>query len=417
MRFGIFYEHQCPRPWDDGKEARIMRESLEQIQLADQLGFDTVWQVQHHFVDEYSQSSAPEVFLAACAATTKNIRIGHGIVPILPGFTHPARVAEQISTLDIVSNGRVEFGTGESTSRSELDGFEIDGYLKREMWEEALPQITRMMAQEPYPGYKGKFFSMPPRNVVPKPIQKPHPPAWVACSRRETIHLAGSRGIGALSFAFLNPEEARHWVNDYYSAFEACDDPIAVAPNANLAVTSGFMIHENGDVARERGLEGFNFFVYSLNFHFITGTYHVGKTSIWDEFKKAQADEAANKAIAEMQTAKDRFGRSGVEKGGAESLTGCIGSVDYVRNYIREMEEAGVDEIIFVMQAGNNKHEHIVEAIELFAAEVMPEFKQRRPEIEARKQKRLAPAMRRIAERAAVDLHPDLDFAVQAEPY
>ena len=209
MRFGIFYEHQCPRPWDNGKEARIIHEALEQVQLADRLGFDMVWEVQHHFVDEYSHSSAPEVFLGACAATTKNIGLGHGIVPVLPGFNHPARVAEQIATLDIISNGRVQFGTGESTSRSELDGFEIDGYLKREMWEETVPQIARMMAQEPYPGYQGKYFSMPPRNVVPKPIQKPHPPVWVACSRRETIHLAGTRGIGALSFAFLNPEEAR----------------------------------------------------------------------------------------------------------------------------------------------------------------------------------------------------------------
>jgi alkanesulfonate monooxygenase SsuD/methylene tetrahydromethanopterin reductase-like flavin-dependent oxidoreductase (luciferase family) len=114
MRFGIFYEHQCPRPWDEGKEARIIHEALEQVQLADRLGFDTVWEVQHHFVDEYSHSSAPEVFLGACAATTRNIRLGHGIVPIPPGFSHPARVAEQISTLDVISHGRVDFGTGES---------------------------------------------------------------------------------------------------------------------------------------------------------------------------------------------------------------------------------------------------------------------------------------------------------------
>jgi alkanesulfonate monooxygenase SsuD/methylene tetrahydromethanopterin reductase-like flavin-dependent oxidoreductase (luciferase family) len=418
MRFGIFYEHQCPRPWDDGKEARIIHEALEQVQLADELGFDTVWEVQHHFVDEYSHSSAPEVFLAACAATTKNIGLGHGIVPVLPGFSHPARVAEQIATLDIISHGRVQFGTGESTSRSELDGFEIEGYEKREMWEEALPQITRMMAQEPYPGYQGKYFSMPPRNVVPKPIQKPHPPVWVACSRRETIHLAGTRGIGALSFAFLNPEEARLWVTDYYNALEECKDPIAVAANANLAVVSGFMCHEDEAVARERGLEGFDFFVYSLNYHFITGTYHPGKTSIWDDFKKSSADQAAKKAQEEMLAAKDRFGRTGVEKGGAESLTGCIGSVEQVRSYLRGMEEAGVDEIIFTMQAGNNKHEHIIESMKLFAKEVMPEFKERRPDIEARKAERLAPTLERLNRLAAVDEHPDLgDYAIVAEPY
>jgi alkanesulfonate monooxygenase SsuD/methylene tetrahydromethanopterin reductase-like flavin-dependent oxidoreductase (luciferase family) len=326
-------------------------------------------------------------------------------------------VAEQIATLDIISDGRVEFGTGESTSRAELDGFMIDGYLKREMWEEALPQIARMMAQEPYTGFQGKFFSMPPRNVVPKPIQRPHPPVWVACSRRETIHLAGERGIGALSFAFLNPEEARHWVDDYYTAFERCERPIACAPNPNLAVTSGFMVHKDENVARERGLQGFNFFVYSLNFHFITGAYRVGKTSIWDEFRKNDPSESARQAEEAIAAAKDRFGRSATEAGGTESLTGCIGSIEQVRANLRSMEEAGVDEVIFVMQAGNNHHEHICEAMELFAEEIMPEFHERRPAADARKEERLAPAMNRVSQLAEVARHPDVDFVIQAEPY
>jgi hypothetical protein len=141
-------------------------------------------------------------------------------------------------------------------------------------------------------------------------------------------------------------------------------------------------------------------------------------TNIWDEFKRSEADQAAEKAKAEMMAAKDRFGRSGVEAGGAESLTGCIGSVDQVRRYIRSMEDAGVDEIIFVMQAGNNRHDHICEAMELFAAEVMPEFKERRPEVEARKAERLAPTMQRLRELGAVDEHPSLgDYEIVAEPY
>ena len=170
MRFSIFYEHQLPRPWDDGAEARIVHEALEQVQLADKLGFSTVWEVEHHFLEEYSHSSAPEVFLSACAATTQNIRIGHGIVPVLPGYNHPARVAERIGTLDIISNGRVEFGTGETSSDMELGGFEIARADKRAMWEEAVPEIAKMMAQSPYEGHTGKFFSMPARNVVPKSV-------------------------------------------------------------------------------------------------------------------------------------------------------------------------------------------------------------------------------------------------------
>jgi len=243
MRFSIFYEHQLPRPWDDGAEARIVHEALEQVQLADKLGFSTVWEVEHHFLEEYSHSSAPEVFLSACAATTQNIRIGHGIVPVLPGYNHPARVAERIGTLDIISNGRVEFGTGETSSDMELGGFEIARADKRAMWEEAVPEIAKMMAQSPYEGHTGKFFSMPARNVVPKPLQRPHPPMWVACSQRDTILMAGQRGLGALSFSFIDPDEARQWVSDYYAAFEACTDPAGLAPNPNIAVTTGFMCH------------------------------------------------------------------------------------------------------------------------------------------------------------------------------
>src|SRR2546428_2068688 len=122
MRFGLFYEHQLPRPWTEGDEERLLSDALEQIELADRLGFHSVWEVEHHFLEEYSHSSAPEVFLAAASQRTSTIRLGHGIVQIPPGFNHPARVAERIATLDLVSGGRVEFGTGESSSQAELRG-------------------------------------------------------------------------------------------------------------------------------------------------------------------------------------------------------------------------------------------------------------------------------------------------------
>src|SRR5213075_1806358 len=138
MKFGIFYEHQLPRPWDEGSELQLIQDALEQVELADKLGFDVVWEVEHHFLEEYSHSSAPEVFLAACSQRTKNIRLGHGIVQTAPAYNHPARVAERIATLDLVSKGRVEFGSGESSSRAELRGFRIEAEHKRAMWREGL---------------------------------------------------------------------------------------------------------------------------------------------------------------------------------------------------------------------------------------------------------------------------------------
>src|SRR6267378_4565491 len=152
MRFGIFYEHQLPRPWSERSEADLLRDALEQVELADRVGLDYVWEVEHHFLEEYSHSSAPEVFLAAASQRTTRIRLGHGIVQLPPGFNHPARVAERIATLDLVSDGRVEFGTGESSSQAELGGFGVDRDSKREQWDEALDAITRMFVEEPFAG-------------------------------------------------------------------------------------------------------------------------------------------------------------------------------------------------------------------------------------------------------------------------
>src|SRR6478736_3096481 len=132
MKFGIFYEHQLPRPWGADGEHKLLKDALDQVELADKLGIDHVWEVEHHFLEEYSHSSAPEVFLAACSQRTTNIRLGHGIVQLPPGFNHPARVAERIATLDLISDGPVDFGTGESSSEAELGGFGVDKATKRQ---------------------------------------------------------------------------------------------------------------------------------------------------------------------------------------------------------------------------------------------------------------------------------------------
>ncbi len=269
MRFGIFYEHQLPRPWSPDSEAQLLRQALEQVELADRLGFDYVWEVEHHFLEEYSHSSAPEVFLAAASQRTERIRLGHGIVNVMPAVNHPARIAERVATLDLISGGRVEFGTGESSSGAELGGFEIQRTDKREMWVQSLDAVARMFVEEPFAGLDGDWVQMPPRNVLPKPMQKPHPPIWVACSRRETIHLAARNGIGALSFSFVEPEDAAKWVQEYYEliASEQCV-PAGFAVNPNVAIVLPMMLAPVEAEAIERGIDGAHFFGYSLGHYY-----------------------------------------------------------------------------------------------------------------------------------------------------
>src|SRR5262249_37774059 len=194
------------------------------------------------------------------------IRLGFGIRQVIANYNHPARTAEAIGMLDLVSDGRVEFGIGEGATRLELGGFGIKAKEKRAMALEAAEQIANMMVLDPYPGFAGQYFSMPCRNVLPKPVQRPHPPMWMACTNRETIRIAAARGVGALAFSFVDPEEARAWADIYYGiiASDQCV-PIGHSVNANIAMVSSFSLHRDRAEAIRRGHEGFEFFRYALN--------------------------------------------------------------------------------------------------------------------------------------------------------
>jgi len=411
MRFGIFYEHQIPRPWGDDGERRLIHDALEQVELADRVGLDSVWEVEHHFLEEYSHSSASGVFLGAASQRTQRIRLGFGILPLPLGYQHPARVAETAAMLDLVSNGRVELGTGETSSGAELEGFGVDRDTKRAQWEEMLPVVARMMVEEPFAGHDGRFLSMPPRNVVPKPAQRPHPPLWVACSRRETIRLAAEKGIGALSFSFVEPEEAKAWVDEYHAIVESerCV-PGGFAVNPQVACVLPMMCAPDEAQAIERGIDGAHFFGYSLAHYYVFGDHRPGRTNIYEEFLARRDDVGFARSIITADAAP--LGVRVLQQG-LGSLRGAIGSPEQVRDLCRRYEAAGVDQLIFVMQAGRNRHEHICESIELFASEVMPEFAERADEADTRRAQRFAPAIEAALARreAAPTLDPDYSIA------
>jgi alkanesulfonate monooxygenase SsuD/methylene tetrahydromethanopterin reductase-like flavin-dependent oxidoreductase (luciferase family) len=394
VRFGIFYEHQNPRPWEERRsEHALLKDALTQIELADRLGFDYVWEVEHHFLEEYSHSSAPEVFLAAAAARTENIRLGHGIVQIPPAVNHPARVAERVATLDLIADGRLDFGTGESSSAAELGGFLVDRTRKREMWEDAMAAITRMFVEEPFAGWESEFWAMPPRNIVPKPLQKPHPPLWVACSRRETIQFAARNGIGALSFSFVEPEDAGTWVEEYYELIESDECvPVGFDVNPNVAVVLPMMLHDDEATAIDRGIDGAHFFGYSLAHFYGMGTHTPGQTVVWDEFLANRDERGFARSIVTPDAAPLAVK---IMQHGLGSLRGAIGTPEQVLDLCKRYEAVGVDQIVFVLQAGPNRHEDICASLELFARKVMPEFTRNREQRDHDKSERLAPAVER----------------------
>jgi alkanesulfonate monooxygenase SsuD/methylene tetrahydromethanopterin reductase-like flavin-dependent oxidoreductase (luciferase family) len=386
MKFGVFYELQLPRPWRPGDETRLFHEALDQVALADQLGYDYAWEVEHHFLDEYSHSSAPEVFLAAAAARTQSIRLGHGIRQVIPNYNHPARTAEGLATLDIISHGRVDFGIGEGATRMELGGFAIPAKEKRAMAIEAAEQIANMMVLEPYPGFAGKYFTMPCRNVLPKPIQRPHPPMWMACTNRDTIKVAASLGLGALAFSFVNPDEARLWSEIYYGIIksENCI-PLGHSVNAQIAMVSSFSVHRDRAEAIRRGHEGFEFFGYALNALVAHDTVP-GRTNLWGEYLKLRGTRTEE--IVALAT-------------GAGDYASGIGTPADMRKHLRSFQDAGIDQVIFLQQAGRNTHQHICESLQLFAAEVMPDFKAEAGAREQRKAAELAPHVAAALKRKA----------------
>jgi alkanesulfonate monooxygenase SsuD/methylene tetrahydromethanopterin reductase-like flavin-dependent oxidoreductase (luciferase family) len=355
MKFGPFYELQLPRPWNKESERTLIQNSLDQVELCDKLGYDYVWATEHHFLEEYAHNSAPEVFLAACSQRTKNLRIGHGIVQLPPLVNHPARVAERIAMLDLVSNGRVEFGTGAGASETELGGFLVTQDEKKAMWAEALEVAVRLLTEDPFTGHKGKYVTMPHRNVVPKTYQKPHPPLWQACSRNESIVQAAQLGLGALTLGFPIPEEVRPWVKNYRDTLENRCVPVGLRVNTNFAITLPFLCVRDVKQIDQEAVDSFKFFVHALGYYAVYGNHIPGTSNLWKDFHANSRESVLPKGWE----------------------TSCVGTPEKLRATLREFEDAGVDQIICLSQAGTISHETMCESFELFAKEVVPEFKER----------------------------------------
>jgi len=388
MKFGVFFPQQLPRPWADGAEAELFRTALDVVELADRVGVSHAWAQEHHFLEEYSHSTAPEVFLGACSQRTRQIRLGHGVSIMLPPVNHPARVAERIATLDLVSGGRADWGTGEMSSHIELGGFGVNYVEKRAMWAEAVREVAIMMSAAPYPGYSGKYFSMPARNLVPKPIQRPHPPLWIACTNRDTLRLAARLGAGALTFAFMSPSEAKFWVEEYYEIFRRECVPIGQAVNPNVATLIGFYCDRNGDALKQAETDQ-RFFKHGLAHYYRFGQHVPGHTDIWREFERAPETPMA--------------GLEGV--GPPESLIARF----------REYEASGVDQLILLQQAGRMSADRVCASLELFGREVIGEFLARDIGREKAKAEALAPFIEKAM--GAVTGPRDADLtAVEAYP-
>jgi alkanesulfonate monooxygenase SsuD/methylene tetrahydromethanopterin reductase-like flavin-dependent oxidoreductase (luciferase family) len=356
MKFGIFYELSVPRPWTRESERTVYMNALEQVRLADELGFDQVWCVEHHFLEEYSHSSAPELFLTACAMQTKNIRVGHGIVVCVPQFNHPIRIAERTAVLDILSGGRLEVGTGRSATWTELAGFQANPDDTKKTWDEIVRVLPKMWTQERF-SYQGEAFSMPSRAILPKPYQKPHPPMWVAVTSPGTELDAADRGLGSLGLTFGGIAEQEKKIAEYRRRIKSCD-PVGAFVNEQVNTVNFLYCHNDAETGIKTGQR-------------LSGTFGYLAAQL------LAAREAYPTRSYPSQGLLPQLRPEAASPGDAPRVPEglCIGDPERIINAVKGWESVGVDRINFLLNAAETvPQQEVLDSMRLFAKEVMPKF-------------------------------------------
>jgi alkanesulfonate monooxygenase SsuD/methylene tetrahydromethanopterin reductase-like flavin-dependent oxidoreductase (luciferase family) len=358
MEFGIF-NAACLLPkyrakhGDNAEHHRILDE-VDFIVAADKAGFKYTWASEHHFLTDYSHLSASESFLAFVAAKTSYIHMGSGIFNITPPVNHPARIAERVAMLDHLSEGRFEFGTGRGSSTTEQKGFGIpEPDITREMVAETLPEIVRMWKDEDY-SYEGKFFSMPTRNVLPKPYSKPHPALWMAAGSPSTFDLAAELGVGVLCFGFSSPDQLTPLVTRYKEKIQDCTDPVGDFVNNNVMITTQMICMEDGAKARQTFLESESNYHLSLVFRYLDTFPKPPGLPEWPEIIPGMTADQLDGAIASGDIA--------------------IGTPDEVGKAVEHFSSTGADQLAFGMLSTSMSIENCQEAVETFGKHVLKDF-------------------------------------------
>ena len=364
MKFGIFFELSVPKPFDGPLERQVYENALEQARLADELGFDWVWAVEHHFLEEYSHCSAPELVLTAVAMQTKRIRVGHGAVVCVPEMNHPIRVAERAATLDLLSGGRLELGTARSSTWTELGGFQVNPDDTKKTWDEFVRALPVLWRREPV-RWAGRSFSMPERNVLPKCVQDPHPPLWVTVTSPGTELDAAERGIGCLGVSSASYQEQERRTREYHRRIQSCN-PVSSVVNDQVATLNFLYCHEDRKRAVATGMR-------------FVGTFSVANSHLlWtrEAFPTRAYQSLANLAPTSAS------GSTNPAESGAPPEGLCIGDPRHCIDAIRRWESMGVNGINFLLNGLETLSQaEVLASMRLFAREVMPQFK--KPESEA----------------------------------
>jgi alkanesulfonate monooxygenase SsuD/methylene tetrahydromethanopterin reductase-like flavin-dependent oxidoreductase (luciferase family) len=370
MEFSMILEAQLVNP-TPAREFAIFQDCVEQVVLADETGFDRVWAVEHHCLRQYAHMSAPETFLAYVAGRTSRIRVGHGVVCLPFRMNHPIKVAERIATLDLLSRGRMDFGVGKGATPTEAGAFgveeaEIDGQL-----EESFRMIPRMWREELF-SHESELISIPERSIHPKPYQQPHPPLYMACTRENTLNLAGEWGVGALCLGFAGPDDIARKNGIYRAALARGTEASRVGEvvNARLSALCPAIVLDDGAEARRIGHRGQRFFTES-----ITHWYGGGPPPTVGSDDEDDAEALRRQGEALVAYLHEERIEVGTESTGLYNPNHAYGTSKDAIGYVERLALAGADEIMFLMQMGTVPQRAILETIRNIAIDVIPRFR------------------------------------------
>ena len=363
MDFGLLYEMAIPRPWTATTEHDAYWNVVEQARLADQSGFTHFWAVEHHFREEFSHNAAPEILLSAVAQHTDQIRIGHGVVLLPMNFNHPIRVAERIGALDILSHGRVEFGTGRSLAELELEGFGINPGDSRPQWAEAIDFLQGLWRNgDGEFEFNGKYFQMPSRPIVPRPVQKPHPPMWLASTSPDSYAIAGEYGLGVLAFGMGTDAAGMGRRIDRWRNAMANSTRDLYTKNENAGVFMMAFCAKTDAEARRICEEAFvNYLDITIDVFVRWGRHR--------ELPPGYEWYAKLLEVAKNQSALLKFDHL------VENKMILVGSPDTLCEVIEGFNGVGATQMIMAMQLGRIAHEDVKSSIKLFGEAVIPNFR------------------------------------------
>jgi alkanesulfonate monooxygenase SsuD/methylene tetrahydromethanopterin reductase-like flavin-dependent oxidoreductase (luciferase family) len=366
VRFALFYEIPVPRPWEADSEHRAYQNVIEQAVAGERFGWDAIWTVEHHFLDEYSHCSNPEILYGAIAARTERIRLGYGVRLMPQPYNHPVRTAESVAVLDLISNGRVDFGTGRSATRAELEGFGVDASKTRAMWREAIGHVVGIWTHDEYE-FSGDFWNMPLRNVHPKPLQKPHPPIWGATSSEDGHREVGKLGLGLCSFAVgVSPDEVKKKVDIYREALASCTEPIGAFVNSDAATFTMTLCSRDRQRALDLARESFEWYP-------ATGARLIASLTDW--MAEQKQDLGSYAYAADMKAIDDQGMLDLLTLEYLVDSNACVlGTPEECAETCRRYEEAGIDTLLCLVNPYRIPHEAVMETIELMGREVIPQF-------------------------------------------